>query len=447
MPQSRSDTLLCGASGHWNDSVPICAAECPVLPETDNMAVRCEGDTGGRFSYGSSCTFTCSRGYSLRGAHTTTCTATEAWSEAVPSCERVTCPMPQGDGRTTAHCSGPLDALQPGSTCSFTCEPGFEVQWAPVIACTEEGSWNASVPTCRAAECDYLLLTFPLFDLVTTTCLCERSAVQCSPPVAPESGQINCQPPLSVTASPSSYPQGSACNYTCNEGYEHQGLLTTECTQLGQWSSPPPTCTAVPPLSPTEVVLVAGGAVSLSALCLAVWLIKRLRKLKKGKFTLARCRRPATALHWFVDDEMMEVCSVVVVSLFLWIRPWVCGICQHPQRISSRLVSLSIFMWLLLLSGLVLVLGWSFSAGCTCSQLLLELLPRPWLSIFSAVVEVVPGGTPFHLDDCWCRIGDFVWSFSPGLVPVSPEHPQVQLVIWLHPPWWSSSGSGTLSFS
>ena len=63
----------------------------------------------------------------------------------------VTCPMPQGDGRTTAHCSGPLDALQPGSTCSFTCEPGFEVLWAPVIACTEEGSWNASVPTCRGA--------------------------------------------------------------------------------------------------------------------------------------------------------------------------------------------------------------------------------------------------------------------------------------------------------
>ncbi|KAK0147545.1 P-selectin [Merluccius polli] len=389
MPQSRSDTLLCGASGHWNDSVPICAAvQCPVLPETDNMAVRCEGDTGGRFSYGSSCTFTCSWGYSLRGAHTTTCTATAAWSEAVPSCERVTCPMPQGDGRTTAHCSGPLDALQPGSTCSFTCEPGFEVQWAPVIACTEEGSWNASVPTCRVVTCDQgpapeahsivrcsdthgsveygavceyaceegYHISDPSQNAVQCTAagtwsrppaVCERSAVQCSPPVAPESGQINCQPPLSVTASPSSYPQGSACTFTCNEGYEHQGPLTTECTQSGQWSSPPPTCTAmgcpvldapvdgtlnctdsdqthasqcsfacdqgftlrghrvvtcglhgnwtaetpvcqaVPPSSHTEMVLAAGGAVSLSALSLAVWLMKRLRKVKERKFSLA----------------------------------------------------------------------------------------------------------------------------------------------------------------
>ncbi|KAK0135135.1 hypothetical protein N1851_029048 [Merluccius polli] len=63
---------------------------------------------------------------------------------------------------------------------------------------------------------------------------------------------------------------------------------------------------------------------------------------------------------------------------------------RSPQRISSRLASLGIIMCLLFLAGLCLVLGWSFSAGYTCTQLLLMLLPRPWLSIFSAVVEVVP---------------------------------------------------------
>ncbi|KAK0154371.1 putative uncharacterized transposon-derived protein F52C9.6 [Merluccius polli] len=39
-----------------------------------------------------------------------------------------------------------------------------------------------------------------------------------------------------------------------------------------------------------------------------------------------------------------KVYSVVVVTLFLGIRPWVCGICQSPQRISSMLVSLGIIM-------------------------------------------------------------------------------------------------------
>ncbi|KAK0151079.1 hypothetical protein N1851_007770 [Merluccius polli] len=49
------------------------------------------------------------------------------------------------------------------------------------------------------------------------------------------------------------------------------------------------------------------------------------------------------------------VCSIV--SLFLWIRLWACRIYQSPQRISSRLVSLSIIMWLLFQAGLCLVLG------------------------------------------------------------------------------------------
>ena len=142
------------------------------------------------------------------------------------------------------------------------------------------------------------------------------------------------------------------------------------------------------------------------------------------------------------ESWLVQVCSVVVAFLFLWIRPWACGSYQSTQRIRSRFASLSIIMCLLFLARLVLVLGWSFSAGYTCTQLLLVLLPRPWLSGFWAVVVVVPGGTPFHLNDGWCHIGDFAWSFSPGLIPLSPEH----LVTWLPPPLGgSSSSSGTLS--
>ncbi|KAK0146627.1 hypothetical protein N1851_014024 [Merluccius polli] len=46
---------------------------------------------------------------------------------------------------------------------------------------------------------------------------------------------------------------------------------------------------------------------------------------------------------------------------------------------------------LLLLAGLGLILGWSVCAGYTCTQLLLVVLLRLWLSVFGAVVEVVPG--------------------------------------------------------
>ena len=110
-------------------------------------------------------------------------------------------------------------------------------------------------------------------------------------------------------------------------------------------------------------------------------------------------------------------------------------------HLDGRYRSLSIVMRLLLLG---LFPGWLVCAGYTCTQLLLVVLPRLWLSGFGAVVEVVPGGTPFHLDGCWCHIGDLVWSFSPGLVPVSPEHLRYNWSSGSTPLGGSFSSSGTL---
>ncbi|CAL8241021.1 unnamed protein product [Gadus morhua 'NCC'] len=387
MLPSQSDSLLCGATGRWNDSVPMCAAvQCPALSGTDNMAVLCEGDG---FSYGSSCSFTCTRGYRMRGAHTTRCTAAAAWSEAVPSCERIICAVPEADSQhTLTQCSDPPNQLLPGSTCSFSCDVGSELQLElqPVIKCTEDGVWNASAPTCNVVTCDPVEVhtagqhyiarcsshgSFPygttcefsceegfrLSDLSQNTMECTNQGtwsqppplcepLQCSPPVAPEWGQVNCQRSLS-SALPSSYPQGAVCSFTCNAGYVQEGALTTKCTQSGQWSSPPPTCTVItcpvleapvhgtlncthpdwthasecsfacnqgytlhghqivtcglhgnwtaetpvcqaePLLSPTAMGLAAGGGASVVGLSLAVTLLKRLRKLKGRKFSLA----------------------------------------------------------------------------------------------------------------------------------------------------------------
>ncbi|CAL8253565.1 unnamed protein product [Merluccius merluccius] len=387
MPQSRSDTLLCGTSGHWNDSVPICAAvQCspPVAPESGQ--INCQPPlsvTASPSSYpqGSACTFTCNEGYEHQGPLTTECTQSGQWSSPLPTCTAMGCPVLNAPVDGALNCT---DSDQThASQCSFACNQGFTLRGHRVVTCGLHGNWTAETPVCQAVQCPVLPETdnmavrcegdtggrfsygssctftcsrgYSLRGAHTTTCtataawsdavpICEP--VQCSPPVAPESGQINCQPPLSVTASPSSYPQGSACTFTCNEGYEHQGPLTTECTQSGQWSSPLPTCTAmgcpvlnapvdgalnctdsdqthasqcsfacnqgftlrghrvitcglhgnwtaetpvcqaVPPSSHTEVVLAAGGAVSLSALSLAVWLMKRLRKLTARKFSL-----------------------------------------------------------------------------------------------------------------------------------------------------------------
>ena len=53
----------------------------------------------------------------------------------------------------------------------------------------------------------------------------------------------------------------------------------------------------------------------------------------------------------------------------------------------------------------------------------------------SVVDEMVPCATP----STWLAVGvalvTFDWSFSPGLVSLSPEHSEINLVTGLHLPW------------
>ncbi|CAL8370183.1 unnamed protein product [Gadus morhua 'NCC'] len=94
-------------------------------------------------------------------------------------------------------------------------------------------------------------------------------------------------------------------------------------------------------------------------------------------------------------------------------------------------------MVLYLLARLDLVLGQLVSPTCVCVWLLLLTVVSAFgLSSFCAVVEMIPRGTSFHLDGCWCCAGDFVWSFSSRLVPFPPEDSEIHVVTRLHPPWW-----------
>ncbi|CDR17528.1 unnamed protein product, partial [Oncorhynchus mykiss] len=81
---SSSATLQCGASGQWNNSQPQCiAVSCPTLQQPQDGAISCGED----FTFGSSCNFSCSEGYLLKGAITLTCTSAAEWSEEIPHCE------------------------------------------------------------------------------------------------------------------------------------------------------------------------------------------------------------------------------------------------------------------------------------------------------------------------------------------------------------------------
>ncbi|XP_019937043.1 E-selectin [Paralichthys olivaceus] len=217
---SSSDTLQCEASGHWNASQPSCVAvELPALPTLENGFVSC-GPTNMKFIYRNTCSFSCSPGYHLVGLSTVTYTSAADWSENIPRCDAITCQNPEGAPHLITVCSNSSSELRLGSTCSFNCGAGFELQGADTVQCSDEGRWSKAIPTCKAMECPA--------------------------PEIPTNGHISCSLSLSSPASPeTSHPLGMVCTFTCDEGHELEGALSMECEHPGQWSSTPPTCTAL----------------------------------------------------------------------------------------------------------------------------------------------------------------------------------------------------------
>ncbi|KAM3619827.1 uncharacterized protein V6R79_014234 [Siganus canaliculatus] len=216
-----SGTLQCEASGFWNSSQPYCvAARCPALHKLENGIVNCGDDADVSFSYGNTCSFSCATGYRLVGASRVTCTSAEEWSDKIPHCEAIVCQKPKEELHLIPRCSHPLTELRPESTCSFSCDAGFELQGALSVECSADGQWSQAMPTCKALGC-------PVPEISANV-------------------QMSCNPSLSLPVSPGMpYPLSMVCTFSCAEGHELHGTLSMECAHPGQWTSTPPICTAV----------------------------------------------------------------------------------------------------------------------------------------------------------------------------------------------------------
>nr|XP_046248044.1 E-selectin isoform X2 [Scatophagus argus] len=265
---SSSNTLQCDGSGFWNSSQPFCVAiQCPALQELENGNVKCENDSDMKFSYGHTCTFSCGPGYRLVGPSGVTCTSAAKWSEEVPRCEAITCNNPEGVAHLITQCSHPLNELLPDSSCTFSCEAGFELQGAHIIQCSEDGQWNKAIPACK---------------------------VRCPLLEAPENGHINC--------SNSELVYNSWCSFTCNQDYSLDGHELLICDHHGNWTGGKPICQASP--SQTTAIasgVVAGGTLSLSGISLAMWILKRMKQ-SGSKFELSSNSDIETPLQVFKNS-------------------------------------------------------------------------------------------------------------------------------------------------
>jgi len=103
---------------------------------------------------GALATFACAHNYYLEGGSVLTCTNMNKWSPDIPICKPVLCGALENpvngsvseNARTAAN-------TPPGTVATFRCNPGFFLQGASQLTCTNAGHyglWSGYYPTCNS---------------------------------------------------------------------------------------------------------------------------------------------------------------------------------------------------------------------------------------------------------------------------------------------------------
>ncbi|CDR18915.1 unnamed protein product [Oncorhynchus mykiss] len=171
------------------------------------------------FSYGSTCTLECEKGFVLVGTNSTHCSSLGYWSHTLPVCQALQCDILTSPPHGSLNCSGLHGQFHYGSQCLFSCEEGFLLNGLADTECTSLGTWSRRAPLCLAQQCDTL--------------------------TSPPHGSINC------SDLHGQFHYGSQCLFSCEEGFLLNGLPDTECTSLGTWSRRAPLCLGNSPHLPT----------------------------------------------------------------------------------------------------------------------------------------------------------------------------------------------------
>ncbi|XP_070602812.1 P-selectin isoform X2 [Erythrolamprus reginae] len=217
-----TNTTFCLATRNWSSPLPIChAAKCPFLHRPENGHLKCLHPNS-HFAYGSSCNFSCDAGFQLVGQARLDCTALGNWTQEMPSCKAVQCPSLKNPENGKENCSNPYGHFAYYSSCTFSCDSGFELAGSEKLNCTDQGNWTGEMPICEALKCPELQ--------------------------APENGQLTC------SQSYGNFTYNSSCVFSCDIGFKRIGSKGLECTATGEWTGFASFCEVIkcPPLKETE---------------------------------------------------------------------------------------------------------------------------------------------------------------------------------------------------
>ena len=196
-----TSSLICQANGVWNASTPT----CNIKSCSDPGPVPINGCMNSTiYTYNSVIRYSCNDGYMVNGSEVIVCRANGTWSDDVPTCDIVTCTVPQIDyGNITGTNTY-------NSTIEISCDTGYEVYGSSILTCQANGTWSDSIPTCNIKSCS-------------------------DPGPAPINGGMN----------GTMYTYNSIIRYFCDDGYTVNGSDVIVCQDNGNWSSTPPTCAPV----------------------------------------------------------------------------------------------------------------------------------------------------------------------------------------------------------
>ncbi|XP_075930588.1 sushi, von Willebrand factor type A, EGF and pentraxin domain-containing protein 1-like isoform X7 [Petromyzon marinus] len=281
--QARSFSIVC-ESDHdspgklrWSSPYFLCQITCGRPENPANGFVE-----GKFYTFGSTVTFKCRRGYFVFGANNSTCQDDGNWDNLVPECREVECEKPPWVENAEAAFN-----IGDDKTITYECQPGFILDGNSTFQCLDDGTWGPKdhLPYCRPllmckhpppiANALQLWSTRPSYELGTNVryrcnpgytvsrdssyfivCInidglakwtpqklkCQPK--QCSFPGEIENGYFN----------GTNFMYGAKIVYHCNHGFiMGEKQMTRECMADGNWSPSSPVCEPVQCPEPREI--------------------------------------------------------------------------------------------------------------------------------------------------------------------------------------------------
>lgn len=248
---------FCEPEGIWTDPFPMCLRVSCQNPE----ALQHGEMFGESYLFEDTINFKCEQGYELIGSNSLRCNAKKLWQPAYPICKEIQCPMAQDikNGQYVAEGFKYADIVR------YTCHKGYEMSGDNVQHCTQNKTWNGTLPTCHRIRCptpqpmDHSRLigdSYFFEDRVHIECdkgflLKGDDFIMCQSDGTWSVAQSICAiqlchvPPVinhAVYTTTNQFVFNSTVTYKCDEGYELQGRASMHCDENGVWSSAPPLC-------------------------------------------------------------------------------------------------------------------------------------------------------------------------------------------------------------